>query len=371
MDLISIALLVWSLISFNVCSSGGSNVPGVALNNTLTLGYFMSWEVWKIGRVAASAIIPALEEVGRRGLLPGYEIEWIMGSTDCTEAKAMPEAVKMWQSTPDLDAIIGEGCSTVCNNQALLAAAWQIPIISWGCASTIFWDKGTFPTFMRTVGPWSGFSTMFDKLADRFGWSKMAIVTTREDVFVETAIAIKEEMEQHNKAIIYRTVPTVMTGDIIHQEELTRQQQVIRELRDTTRVIVILAYPGDARLALLTLYDLGMLDGDYIIIGWELQPLLGSVQTYRPEMDQLLYNGLVTITYRKGGGPGYEEFARQVVSSFSDPRFDGHDHLPPDTDPDQVDVYAGMYLITVVIHEFDLILPVCQFTFIASVFLIA
>lgn len=51
--------------------------------------------------------------------------------------------------TEDLDGIIGGGCSTVCVPVSLLAAAWGIPVISYGCLLSTLGDKDTYPTFAR------------------------------------------------------------------------------------------------------------------------------------------------------------------------------------------------------------------------------
>ena len=66
------------------------HIPGVAVNNTLTLGYLVSWSPdWMIGRISASAITLGIREVGRRGLLPGYNIEWILRDTQCSSRTGM------------------------------------------------------------------------------------------------------------------------------------------------------------------------------------------------------------------------------------------------------------------------------------------
>ena len=59
-------------------------------------------------------------------------------------------AVEAWSEFADLDGLVGFGCSIVCQSVGLLAASWNIPIVSFFCASGPLADKDTYPTFTRT-----------------------------------------------------------------------------------------------------------------------------------------------------------------------------------------------------------------------------
>ncbi len=112
----------------------GGNVQGMAVNKTLTMALSIPWiQGWPVGIRSGSAIIVDIEEVERRQLLPGYHIDWIWRDSQCDPTIGIPMIVDMWMSVKDLDVIIGDGCSVVCQPASLLAAAWGIPIISWGC----------------------------------------------------------------------------------------------------------------------------------------------------------------------------------------------------------------------------------------------
>ena len=63
--------------------------------------------------------------------------------------------VDIWDSVDRLDGLIGGGCSVVCQPVALLAAAWNVPVVAWACASPPLSDKVTYPTFTRVMGPWT------------------------------------------------------------------------------------------------------------------------------------------------------------------------------------------------------------------------
>ena len=60
-------------------------------------------------------------------------------------------AVEAWSESADLDGLVGASCSIVCQPVGLLAAYWNIPMVSFFCASGSLADKETYPTFTRTA----------------------------------------------------------------------------------------------------------------------------------------------------------------------------------------------------------------------------
>ncbi len=53
------------------------NVQGIAVNNTLMLGYLLPWEKeWLPSQKIGSAIVIGIEEVYKRQLLPGYKVDF-------------------------------------------------------------------------------------------------------------------------------------------------------------------------------------------------------------------------------------------------------------------------------------------------------
>ena len=75
----------------------------------------------------------------------------------------------MWERAADLDMVLGAGCSVVCQPVSLMTAAWNLPTVSFSCASGSLSDKDTYPTFTRSVGPYVGFAPMFNAILDVFG----------------------------------------------------------------------------------------------------------------------------------------------------------------------------------------------------------
>ena len=69
---------------------------GIA-DNTLTIGYILPWERgWIVGQTVGSSIILGIEEVQRRQLLPGYEIQWLMRDTFCEPMRGIQVMTHTW-----------------------------------------------------------------------------------------------------------------------------------------------------------------------------------------------------------------------------------------------------------------------------------
>ncbi len=201
------------------------NIQGIALNNTFTLGLTIPWVTgWKIGYYIGSAIILGIEEVQRRQILQGYDIEWVWRDSQCEPKRGVQMAVDMWDSVPDLDAILGDGCSNVCQPVSLLASAWGIPMMSWGCTSASLSDKTKFPVFSRVEGTFLSFAPILNAVSDFFNWNTVAVLCTPEDIWKMTAHAIVDELQAHGKTAMFRVFLSTMRGGDIHKENMQVSQ---------------------------------------------------------------------------------------------------------------------------------------------------
>ena len=249
----------------------------------------------------------------------------------------------MWAKVEDLDAFIGPGCSVACEPVGLLAAAWKIPLVSWAASSATLSNKDAYPTFTRVEATWLDLAPVFDSLTDVFNWSRIGIITTQEDVYRLTAIAIMEEMQKSGKKVILNVVATTVRGDQYDAESLQSLSNIMESMKAQVRVLLLMTYPVDMRNMLLIAMDMGMMNGEFVIIVGEYSmTIMDTVQTYRPEADEIIYNGLMTVGSHSTVSPELEAFNQKVIDAFQDPRFDHLPHLPVTASPDQVNIYAGI-----------------------------
>ncbi len=329
------------------------NVQGKAVNNTLTLGFTLPWtKGWLLGPQIGAAVILGIHEVYNRDLLQGYDVEWIFRDSLCNAKTGMHNAVNMWSSVDDLDGIIGDGCSTVCQPVSLLAAAWGIPVVSWGCASPSLSNKHIYPTFSRTTGPFIYHGSVFNAIADRMNWTRIGILTTPEDIWKLSAEAIKEELEHNEKYVTFQVVAPAFTGGILVMDRFNALVNTISYMKQKVQIFIFLSYTAERRNMLIAAYDLGLLAGDhaFMVIG-AANHLIDSAQTFRPDIDHLLINGLIGVELRTPSGQNYEEFLREVIVTFQDPIFDHLPHISPSTNIKDISFYAGK-IVNVIFYHF-------------------
>ncbi len=304
-------------------------------NITLTLGLSVPWDrVWNVGMSVSSAIILGIKEVERRQLLPGYQIEWIWRDSYCNPRRGIAMAVDMWTSV-NLSAIIGDGCSAVCEPQALLAAAWNIPVISWACNSPSLSDKSIYPTFSRCDISWLYLGYFFDNIVAMFGWQRVCIITITENVYTLTAEFIKQVMEKQGKDVIYQVISSAPIDD---KSDL---KHIMKSLKSRARIFFCLAYEFVVKDILLIAVDLGMMNGEYIFLCDNCQSFLAMEYPYQTEKKSLAFEGIIGMSLKNPSGEEYDKFRQEVIDAFQSPLFANVTHIEATVDIDAVPVNAG------------------------------
>ena len=307
----------------------GGNIPGVAVNNTLTLAYSIPWERgWVIGPLLGSAIIPGIEEVHRRQLLPGYDIEWVWADSYCEPRRGMLNMVNMWKSVEDLDGIIGGGCSVVCQPIALLAAAWNIPVVSWGCGSASLSDKATYPTFTRPVNNLVNMGPIFQALSATLGWNRVAVLTTPQDIWKKTGESIKKSMEANGGEALFRVVQPTMRGSTVNTKSLADMKETLKGLQHQVRIFYVLIYESDLYNLLTLAVELGMANGQYVFVTSEYHKSLATRWPYNSSAERRAIEGLMGLSIAQPDGQQYQDFLKEVIKAFQHPRFANVPHLP-------------------------------------------
>jgi atrial natriuretic peptide receptor A len=307
---------------------------------TLNMGVLIPWsEEWNLGPYMGAGVVVGIQEIYKRQLLPGYVIDWNWRDTFCKPRQGLAMAVNLWSEFDgNLDAFIGGGCSVVCEPVALLSAAFNLPYTSFGCTSDTLSNKYNYPTFTRAVGTWVSLAPMFNLFADEFDWTRLGIVTTTENIMQLTANAIKLQMERHDKKVFYHTIQTVVDeNDEINLDSLEKQKTIVKDIKKEARIVIMCMYDKDILQFLLSAYDEGMLNGEYVFIVLDAEKVPPAND--RPEIAKLAYSGLISANVRTPSGEEWEKFQLAVRESFADEKFKDYPILGPN---DDIDVHAGL-----------------------------
>lgn len=164
----------------------------------IKLGVAIPWSgaSWDAGRRFASGITVAVEKINNDPyLLKGYNVTFIWADSQCTERGGLETIVDMY-TRGKVDAIIGPACSQGCKVGSLLAAHWNLPIVSYGCAVAFLSDIKTYPNFARTVGVYSQSGRIFVHLMQKYNWNRIAIITPTEDTWSSIMNGVRSDIEK-------------------------------------------------------------------------------------------------------------------------------------------------------------------------------
>ncbi|GAB6021265.1 hypothetical protein CHUAL_003879 [Chamberlinius hualienensis] len=153
-----------------------------------------------------------------------------------------------------------------CMSEALLADAWDLPMISYKCSDKRVSDKTIYSTFARTMPPSSKISKFVVALLKHYEWSNIVILVGRKPSWIQTVEAL-EELAKENK--IHVIEKYTINGDYAssldkHKKELT---DIADKSYEKTRVYVFVADNAALIDFARHLNNTGILaNGEYVII---------------------------------------------------------------------------------------------------------
>ena len=258
----------------------------------------------------------AVEKVNAQ-LLPEYKIYYTVVDPDCIPKLGMKLAVELRQKPSRVDAIIGSICSVVCEPVALLAAAWNIPQVSFYCSSSVLSNKKVFPTFTRVVGTADGYAKSLVALLQRFEWTRISIVTDTSNIYKQAGLNIKREFESNGVNVFFYTVQPASVGIYkVDEDKLDIIKNVLKEIKRNTRITLILTYGRHIRVFLVLAEMAGMKNGEHSFLALDtaLGGSSGGGRGIAPELnDAYVFQGVVTFSYEDPSGAPWTEFFEELT----------------------------------------------------------
>ncbi|XP_038050160.1 atrial natriuretic peptide receptor 1-like [Patiria miniata] len=297
---------------------------------------------WPVGRYIAGAMTVAVDNINRDpNLLLGRNLTFIWNDTRCVGKVGLYEAVNLWLNVRRLHAFIGGGCDVVCEPVGLLASAWNLPMISWGCSSLQLSNKDDYNTFTRTVGPYTKMAPMFSRIMSSYGWGRAVILTSSENVWQTTSYAVKLDLESNGF-----TVSNFVTFSPGHENISGREQKqhvdIIKDAKESARIFMLFAYGGDIRDLMLNALDLGLLNGEFAFICVDVvEDAMYGRNTWMGEDGRdadaaQAFDGLLNIHIKTPDVDTYEGFKAEVRRWVAEEPFNRA--MKPE---EKVDVHAG------------------------------
>lgn len=156
-------------------------ISDVSEDDTLELVLILPWtEMDNLGEKTAGGFLVALEDlqsqVQKYPFLQKYTLEWSFINTRCTESYHLVSQVikkfSVYQSV-----LIGVSCRSMCLHLVQLAAAFDLPFVSFGCMQRTLADQVRFPAFFRTtsqIDTW--LVNILHNILVTFNWNQVVFV---------------------------------------------------------------------------------------------------------------------------------------------------------------------------------------------------
>ena len=167
------------------------------LGQEIRIGALIPWNgTWQVGPRMASALLVAFDTIKyKMKLLPDYNFTYEWKDSECSTGATLRAMADLQAKIPNIHAYIGPACSIGCLPGGFLAAHWNNPMISFGCGESTLSNKLKYPTFVRTVGTYVETGKFFLEIMKIYNWTQVAIVSSTESIWSQTASFIKEEID--------------------------------------------------------------------------------------------------------------------------------------------------------------------------------
>ncbi|XP_039285437.1 guanylate cyclase 32E [Nilaparvata lugens] len=158
-----------------------TNTSNHNFEKSVTIGFLGAYGDTQVVLGALPLAVAAVNEDA--DLLPGRHLAFVAADIGSTRGRKRSwfaaNAIRAMTEMRDKGTIAFIGPDDTCSAEALVAAAWNLPMISYKCADKVVSDKKVFFTFARTLPPSTKVSKSVVALLQAFQWQKFVVVAGR------------------------------------------------------------------------------------------------------------------------------------------------------------------------------------------------
>ncbi|XP_046736974.1 guanylate cyclase 32E [Diprion similis] len=245
---------------------------------TFTLGYITGskrrpedMEYQRPGLLISGAISLAVDEVNSGELAKrGHKLDFIVAETYGEEETSILMTADLW--TKNISAYIGP--QETCIHEGRMAAAFNLPMISYFCTHRETSDKAEFPTFARTRPPDTQISKSVVSVLLAFNWTKVTFMYMNSTLFEFNKMSTVAEtiLSSFDTAGITLNSLKCWGEPYLHTYVDNPFHQHVKDTYHETRIYVILGNYYDHIGLLMALDERKLLEnGDYWVVGVDLE----------------------------------------------------------------------------------------------------
>ncbi|KAK5645421.1 hypothetical protein RI129_006721 [Pyrocoelia pectoralis] len=219
------------------------------------------------GLTISGAISLAVEEVNN-GILKeeGHKFDFIVAETYGEEIVSVQKTAELW--TRNVSVFIGP--QETCKHEAYLAAAFNLPMISYFCTDYETSDKKRFPTFARTKPPNTQISKSILSLLKSFNWTHIVLLYLDSPDFEYGNVALT--IQQSLRSAGFTIIKALQWQTPYHQGYTENPfHQLVDDTYQDARIYVIVGHYFEHLALMIYMEEKGLLQkGEYFVIGIDL-----------------------------------------------------------------------------------------------------
>ncbi|XP_054158024.1 receptor-type guanylate cyclase Gyc76C-like isoform X2 [Oppia nitens] len=254
-------------------------------NETIKIGYLTNFHgrqnVQRQGIVISGAITYAISKVNANAtILNGRKLEFIFSDTNGSTIDGTAAILSQWKQ----GVVAFFGPEDSCEVEATIAAALQLPMISYKCADSKVSRKDLYSTFARTHPPDTQIVRSVIALLSYFHWNKFSIIWENTAQYKTVFKSLREQAVANDFVINSdRSFENYYDCCIAVQPCCRRAfLDIIEETYRGTRIYVFLGKTSDLHRMMLVLRMRGLFEnGEYIVIYVDLEEEYLRSQSYK------------------------------------------------------------------------------------------
>ncbi|CAH2074153.1 unnamed protein product, partial [Iphiclides podalirius] len=302
-----------------------------------TLGYLTGsqrrpgdYSYQRPGRVISGAISMAVDEVNEKLLGPmGHSLDFVVAETYGQEEVSIKQVAALWAA--NVSAFIGP--QETCVHEGRMAAAFNLPMVSYFCRDVANSNKRVYSTFARTRPSDIDISRSVVAVLTHFKFMHIGVVYLKAQNHDFSRLAMAIISAAREKQISIRTIQVYRQPYYYEnkRENISRNPflDVIKETYKDTRIYVSVGYYHDHIGLMLALDSLKLLDsGEYAAIGVDVDKyeseeairyLSGPLR--KEPSPRTLHAFRSYLAVAASPSPSYPAFAREVNKRLQMPPF--------------------------------------------------
>ncbi|XP_063226249.1 guanylate cyclase 32E isoform X2 [Bacillus rossius redtenbacheri] len=244
-----------------------------ALCENFVLGYLTGsrrrpgdHEYSRPGLTISGAISLAVREANQGELAArGHSLSFAVAETCGEELASVRHTAALWAA--NVSAYIGP--QETCVHEARMAAAFNLPMISYFCTHHATSDKRLYPTFARTRPAETQISKSVVSVLLAFNWTQVALFYLNTDEMDKVALTIASVMERSGVAVRFRRW---WSKPYIHGYEENPFVQMVEDTFRDVRVYVVIGYYYEHVGLMVAMEEKNLFDkGEYWVVGVDVE----------------------------------------------------------------------------------------------------